>query len=55
MSAELERLARLVGVQTSFGKGSQLLEELLLIKLSDHSLDKSVRVYGREVEQVEKV
>jgi hypothetical protein len=53
MSAELERLAGLVGVQTSFGKGSQLLEELLLIKLSDHSLDKSAQAYGREVEQVE--
>ena len=53
MSAELERLAGLVGVQTAFGKGSQLLEELTLIRLSDHSLDKSAQAYGHEVEQVE--
>lgn len=53
MSAELERLAGLVGVQTAFGKGSELLEELTLIRLSDHSLDKSAQAYGHEVEQVE--
>jgi len=53
MSAELERLAGLVGVQTAFGKGSELLEELTLIRLSDHSLDKSAQAYGRAVEQVE--
>jgi hypothetical protein len=53
MSAELERLAGLVGVQTAFGKGCELLEELTLIRLSDHSLDKSAQAYGREVIQVE--
>lgn len=53
MSAELERVAGLVGVQTAFGKGSKLLEELTLVHLSDHSLDKSAQAYGREVEQVE--
>jgi hypothetical protein len=53
MSAELERLAGMVGVQTAFGKGSQLFEELTLIKLSDHSLDKSAQAYGREVEKRE--
>jgi hypothetical protein len=53
MSAELERLAGLVGVQTAFGKGCELLEELTLIRLSDHSLDKSAQAYGREVTQVE--
>lgn len=53
LSAELERLAGLVGVQTAFGKGSELLEELTLIRLSDHSLDKSAQAYGREVAQVE--
>jgi len=53
MSAELERLAGMVGVQTAFGKGSQLFEALTLIRLSDHSLDKSAQAYGREVEQVE--
>jgi hypothetical protein len=53
MSAELERLAGLMGVQTAFGKGSELFEELTLIRLSDHSLDKSAQAYGREVSQVE--
>jgi hypothetical protein len=53
MSAELERLAGLVGVQTAFGKGSELLEELTLIRVSDHSLDKSAQAYGHEIEQVE--
>jgi len=53
MSAELERLAGLVGVQTAFGKGSRLFEELTFIRLSDHSLDKSAQTYGREVEQQE--
>jgi hypothetical protein len=53
MSAELERVAGLVGVQTIFGKGSDLLEELTLIRLSDHRLDKSAQAYGQEVDQVE--
>lgn len=53
LSAELERLAGLVGVQTAFGKGSELLKELMLIYLSDHSLDKSAQAYGHEVEQME--
>jgi hypothetical protein len=53
MSAEVERLAGLVGVQTAFGKGSQLFEELTLVSLSDHSLDKSAQAYGRTVAEVE--
>jgi hypothetical protein len=53
MSAEVERLAGLVGVQTAFGKGSQLFEELTLVSLSDHSLDKSAQVYGQAVEKME--
>ncbi|MCP4207128.1 MAG: ISKra4 family transposase [Shimia sp.] len=53
MSAELERLAGLVGVQMAFDKGSQVFEELTLVSLSDHSLDKSAQAYGREVDQVE--
>jgi hypothetical protein len=53
MSAEVERLAGMVGVQTAFGKGSQLFEELTLISLSDHSLDKSAQAYGHAVDQVE--
>jgi hypothetical protein len=53
MSAEVERLAGMVGVQTAFGKGSHLFEELTLIRLSDHSLEKSAQAYGREVEHDE--
>lgn len=53
MSAEVERLAGLVGVQTAFGKGSQLFEELTLVSLSDHSLDKSAQAYGQAVEDME--
>jgi hypothetical protein len=53
MSAELERLAGLVGAQMAFGKGSRLLEELTLIRVSDQSLDKSTQAYGQEVEQQE--
>ena len=53
MSAEVERLAGMVGVQTAFGKGSQLFEELTLVSLSDHSLDKSAQAYGQVVEAME--
>jgi len=53
MSAEVERLAGLVGVQTALGKGRELLEELTLIRVSDHSLDKSAQAYGHEGAQVE--
>jgi hypothetical protein len=49
MSAELERLAGLVGVQNAFGKGSALLEELALVSLSDQALDKATQAYGQEV------
>jgi len=53
LSAEVERLAGMVGVQTAFGKGSQLFEELTLVSLSDHSLDKSAQAYGQTVEDME--
>jgi hypothetical protein len=53
MSAELERLGGMVGVEISFGKGSDLFTELTLVPLSNHSLDKAAQVYGREVEKVE--
>lgn len=53
MSAELERLAGLVGVQTAFGKGSELFKELTCISLSDHSLDRSAQAYGQAVVQQE--
>ncbi|MCD4684370.1 MAG: ISKra4 family transposase [Anaerolineae bacterium] len=49
MSAELERLSGLTGVQVPFGKGSALFEALTLVGLSDHSLDKAAQAYGQEV------
>lgn len=53
MSAELERLGGMTGVEISFGKGSQLFESLTLVKLSNQSLDKAAQAYGREMEKVE--
>ena len=51
MSAEVERLAGMTGVQMPFGKGRDVFEELTLLSLSDQSLDKATQSYGREVEQ----
>jgi hypothetical protein len=53
MSAEVERLAGLVGVQMAFGKGSDLLQELMLLESSDQSLDKATQAYGHEVAKQE--
>ncbi len=49
MSAELERLSGLVGVQVPFGKGSDLFEALTLVSISDQSVDKATQAYGYEV------
>lgn len=54
MSAEMERLAGLIGVQMPFQKGSEIFEELTLVSLSDQSLDKAAQAYGQEVEKREK-
>ena len=53
MSAEVERLAGLLGSQMPFGKGSRVFEELTLVCLSDHSLNKATQAYGRAVEEQE--
>ena len=53
MSAEVERLAGMTGVQMPFGKGRDGFEELTLLALSDHSLDKATQAYGREAEKQE--
>lgn len=53
MSAELERLGGMTGVNLSFEQGSHLFEELTMVGLSNHSLDKAAQQYGREMEQVE--
>lgn len=48
MSAEMERLAGMMGVEQPFEQGSRLFEELTLVSLSDHSLDKAAQSYGEE-------
>lgn len=53
MSAEVERLAGMIGVQMPFGKGRDVFEELTLVSLSDQSLDKAAQSYGKQVEQQE--
>lgn len=53
MSAGVERLSGLVGVHMAFEKGSQVFEELTLVKLSDQSLDKATQAYGKERERQE--
>lgn len=50
MSAELESLAGMTGVQMPFGQGSQHFEALTLIALSDHSLAKASQAIGEEVQ-----
>jgi hypothetical protein len=53
MSAEMERLAALVGVQMPFAQASLLFSELTLTSLSDQSIDKATQSYGQTVEKVE--
>lgn len=48
ISAEMERLAGMMGVERPFEQGSRLFEELTLVSLSDHSLDKAAQAYGEE-------
>ena len=54
MSAELESLAGMTGVQLPFEQGSQLFEALTLISLSDHSLAKATQDIGAEVQAQER-
>ncbi len=53
MSAEMERLGGMAGVQIPFGQGSHIFEELTLVGLSDQSLDKASQAYGIEMATVE--
>jgi len=50
ISAELESLSGMTGVQLPFGQGSQLFESLTLISLSDHSIAKATQAIGYEVQ-----
>ena len=52
ISAEVERLAAMTGVQLPFEKGRDLFEALTLVSLSDQTVDKATQAYGaRVVEQ----
>ena len=53
LSAELESLSALTGVQMPFGQGRDYFERLTLVGLSPQSMDKATQAIGREVEQVE--
>lgn len=54
MSAEVERLAGLMGTQMPFAQASEVFEELTLVSLSDHSIDKATQTYGRKMEHQER-
>ncbi len=53
LSAELESLSALTGVQLPFGQGSDFFERLTLVGISPQSMDKATQVIGQEMEQVE--
>jgi hypothetical protein len=53
MSAEVERLAALVGVQMPFAQGQAVFEALTLVRLSDQSLDKAAQAYGTSAQAEE--
>lgn len=53
MSAELESLTAMTGVQLPFEQSSQLFEKLTLVLVSDHSVAKATQAMGSEVQAVE--
>lgn len=53
ISAEVERLAAMTGVQLPFGKGRDLFEALTLVSLSDQTVDKATQAYGAKVVEQE--
>ena len=53
MSAELESLSGMTGVQLPFGQSSQLFERLTLVSLSDQSVTKATQAMGDEVTALE--
>lgn len=54
ISAELERLTAMTGVQLPFGKGRDLFEALTLVSLSDQTMDKATQMYGETVVEQER-
>ena len=53
LSAEMESLTAMTGVQLPFEQSSQLFEELTLVSVSDHSVAKSAQAMGSEVQTLE--
>lgn len=53
MSAELESLSGMTGVQLPFGQSSRLFERLTLVSLSDQSVAKATQAMGTEVAALE--
>jgi hypothetical protein len=53
LSAELESLSALTGVQLPFAQASALFQNLTLVGLSPQSVDKASQALGAEVEQLE--
>lgn len=53
LSAEMESLTAMTGVQLPFGQSSQLFEELTLVSVSDHSVAKATQAMGSEVQTLE--
>ncbi len=53
LSAELESLTAMTGVQLPFAQSSQLFATLTLIEVSDQSIAKASRAMGEEVERQE--
>jgi hypothetical protein len=55
LSAELESLTAMTGVQLPFEQSSQLFEALTLVAVSDQSIAKASRSIGEEVQRQEQV
>ena len=53
LSAGMESLTAMTGVQLPFEQSSQLFEELTLVSVSDHSVAKATQAMGREVQTLE--
>lgn len=53
LSAEMESLTAMTGVQLPFEQSSQLFEELTLVSVSDHSVAKATQAMGSEVRGLE--
>lgn len=49
LSAELTRLAAMIGVQLPFDTGRDLLESLILVSISDQAMGKATRQVGEQV------